>query len=55
MQHVRHTQDKLDTLDDANTELMMGEGDNVECVHAIGFLVAATATTTGLTPLLTLP
>lgn len=26
------SQDKLDTLDDANTELMMGEGDNVECV-----------------------
>jgi prefoldin subunit 4 len=24
--------DKLDTLDDANTDLMMGEGDNVQCV-----------------------
>ncbi|TYZ66732.1 hypothetical protein PybrP1_007166 [[Pythium] brassicae (nom. inval.)] len=34
-------QDKLDTLDDANTELMMGEGDNVELFIGESFVEAA--------------
>uniref|UniRef100_K3XB13 Prefoldin subunit 4 n=1 Tax=Globisporangium ultimum (strain ATCC 200006 / CBS 805.95 / DAOM BR144) TaxID=431595 RepID=K3XB13_GLOUD len=34
-------QDKLDTLDDANTELMMGEGDNVELFIGESFVEAS--------------
>lgn len=34
-------QDKLDTLDDANTELMMGEGDNVELFIGESFVETA--------------
>lgn len=35
------SQDKLDTLDDANTELMMGEGDNVELFIGESFIEAS--------------
>ncbi|DAZ96800.1 TPA: hypothetical protein N0F65_007061 [Lagenidium giganteum] len=40
-QEKKALQDKLDTLDDANTELMMGEGDDVELFIGESFVEAS--------------